>query len=506
MNIVKKILIIIAIYLRVSTPGQEREGTSLDTQEEACRRMAEFEGYDGAQVEVEVFSEQGSGADADRPLFGKLRQGVADGRYAAVFMLDPDRMGRDPLQTMMFRHECEQAGVRLHFVQGQSGTSDEDKLVQYVEGYVALKERKQIMERTIRGKLATARAGRMPNGTALFGYDYDKSTKKRTINAREAAVVRRIFEMSGAGIGVRRIRQILASEGIATKHSGRWTYQRIWEMLKNESYAGVDYYGKTSCRTVRGRRGKLTARPREEWIRIDGFTPSIIFAPLFAEVQQGLAMGGERQPALRRPYLLTLFLWCSKCGKHLHGNSRAGEPRRYRCAGRRGVGGLPALCDQPDIGADELEALVWDQLVAAITHPDVLANGLRPHLETGDPDPGREMARLTGEVKKCKDEEGRLIDLYKEGSFDVQVLKGKVAQVRLMLAEHERDLQLLEKQGEFNENPAEKQRRLEEHACRISVELASVDFDAKVATLYAFGVKIVVGEGKVSIELFVDPS
>ena len=58
----------------------------------------------------------------------------------------------------------------------------------------------------------------------------------------------------------------------------------------------------------------------------------------------------------------------------------------------------------------------------------------------------------------------------------------------------------------FNEDAGEKHQRLEEHARRISGELASVDFDAKRATLLAFGVKIVVGEGRVSIELFVDPS
>ena len=250
----------------------------------------------------------------------------------------------------------------------------------------------------------------------------------------------------------------------------------------------------------------MKPRPRKEWIRIEGFSPPILSAPFFAEVQEGLLMGEERQPGLRRPYPLTRFLVCSKCGKPLHGHSRAGKPRSYRCAGCRRVGGLPALCNEPEIDADELEALVWDQLVAAITHPQVLASGLRPHLETGDPDPGREMARLKGELKKCRGEESRLIDLYKEGDFDLPLLKGKVAEARLVRAEHERDLQLLEKQTEFNEDPAQKQRQIEEHARRIRRELATMDFDAKRGLLYAFGVKIAVGEGKVSIELFVDPS
>ena len=500
MSIVQKLLMIIAIYLRVSTPQQEEEGTSLDTQLEACLRLVEAEGYHGAKVDL--LREQGSGADGDRPLFGKLRQGVADGRYAAVFIHDSDRAGRDPLQTMIFRYECEQADVPLHFVQGQSGTSDEDRLVQYVEGYVALKERKQIMERTTRGKIATARAGRMPVGASLFGYDYDKVTKTRTINEREAAVVRRIFEMSAAGDGVRRIRSTLVREGIATKKGGQWTRQRIFKMLKNESYMGVTYYGCTGRRTIPGGRGQQVPRPREEWTHIEGFTPPIISAELFEEVQQGLTTGRKRRPAPPRLYLLTQFLWCRKCGNKLRGNSRLGQPRRYLCKECRVGRGHPAIY----IDADELEALVWDHLSAAITHPDVLANGLRPHLETGCLDLGREMSRLRREIRKCQQEERRLIKLYATGDFDQQVLQGMVAQGRLLLAEHERDLLLLEQRRAFHEDPAGNQSRLEEHARRISEGLASLDFDAKIATLLAFGVRIVVGGGKISIELYVDPS
>ena len=504
MSLVKTIILIIAIYLRVSSPEQEKEGTSLETQEEACRHKAESAGYHGARVEV--FREQGSGPDPDRPLLRQLRQNINDGKYAAVFIFEPDRLTRDQLQNFMFRLECEQAGVELHFVKGQAGTSDEDRLIQFVEGYVAQKEWRKISERTTRGKLAVAQAGRMPVGAASYGYDYDKVSRKRTINILEAAVVRRIFEMSAAGIGTRRIARILNSEGITTKRGGQWDATVVFRILKRESYIGVDYYRRTSHPTVRGRRGKEEQLPREEWIRIEGFSPPILSAPFFAEVQKGLSMGEDRQPALRRPYPLTQFLVCSKCGGRLRGSSRAGKPRRYRCKGRRGVGGLPPICDQPDIDADELEALVWDQLVAAITHPQVLASGLRPHLETGDPDPGREMARLKGEIRKCRGEESRLIDLYKEGSFDLPLLKGKVAEARLVRAEHERDLQLLEKQREFHEDPAQKQRQIEEHARRIRRELATMDFDAKRGLLYAFGVKIAVGEGKVDIELFVDPS
>ena len=486
-------------YVRVSGVGQEG-GTSLDTQEEACRRLAESQG--DAEGQVLVLREQGSGADPDRPLFLELGRLVSNGGCDAVYCLSPDRLARDPLDLIMFINRCGEGGVRLYFVEGPSGTSPEVRLMQYIYGFVAQSERHQIIERTTQGKVATARAGRMPVGTLLFGYDYDRVTKKRTINKREAAVVRRIFELSAAGKGVRRICSTLVGEGIPTKKGGQWTSQRIFKILKNESYMGLDYYGCTRRQTLQGGRVQQVPRPREEWIRIEGFTPPIISAEIFKEVQQGLTKGRNRRPALRRLYLLTEFLWCRKCGNKVQGNSRHGQPRRYQCKECRVGRGHPAIY----IDADELEAVVWDHLVAAITHPDVLANGLRPHLETGGFDPGREMSRLRREIRKCQQEERRLIKLYAAGDFDQQVLQGMVAQGRLLLAEYERDLLLLEKQQTFHEDAAEKRRRLEEHARRISEELASLDFDAKRATLLAFGVRIVVGGGQVSIELFVDPS
>ena len=113
---------------------------------------------------MEVFREQGSGPDPDRPLLRQLRQNINDGKYAAVFIFEPDRLTRDQLQNFMFRLECEQAGVELHFVKGQAGTSDEDRLIQFVEGYVAQKEWRKISERTTRASWRWPRQGGCRSG------------------------------------------------------------------------------------------------------------------------------------------------------------------------------------------------------------------------------------------------------------------------------------------------------------------------------------------------------
>jgi len=59
-----------AIYCRVSTEDQEREGTSLQTQIEACRNYCQDKGYDTAYC----FSEAYSGLTLERPKLNELRE------------------------------------------------------------------------------------------------------------------------------------------------------------------------------------------------------------------------------------------------------------------------------------------------------------------------------------------------------------------------------------------------------------------------------------------------
>ena len=161
------------LYGRVSTKKQGEEGTSLTTQEELCRASAVDNGY-VTPPEFVVF-EQGSGANSLRPGFLKLQQAVAERLVDVVIVLSHDRLARDPVAMMNFVELCDESGVEVLFVNGPSGSTDEDKLVQYLLGYVGMKERKDIAERTVRGKLKIAQTmNRLPNGVGrgIYGYDY----------------------------------------------------------------------------------------------------------------------------------------------------------------------------------------------------------------------------------------------------------------------------------------------------------------------------------------------
>jgi site-specific DNA recombinase len=58
-----------ALYARVSTEQQEKEGTSLDTQMEACEQYCESKGYEITYRFKEAFT----GAEIVRPELEKLK-------------------------------------------------------------------------------------------------------------------------------------------------------------------------------------------------------------------------------------------------------------------------------------------------------------------------------------------------------------------------------------------------------------------------------------------------
>ncbi len=81
-----------AIYCRVSTDNQEREGTSLQTQLEHCLTYCRDKGYDVAYR----YSEAYSGLSLERPELDKLRELVRAGDIEVLVCYSLDRLTRDP--------------------------------------------------------------------------------------------------------------------------------------------------------------------------------------------------------------------------------------------------------------------------------------------------------------------------------------------------------------------------------------------------------------------------
>lgn len=407
------------IYSRVSTDAQERDGTSLETQERACTEYAAERGW----VPVETVRDTASGATLDRPGMERARQLIRAGGADVLLAYAADRLARDQIKFAVLYDEVQNAGVRLEFVTERFEDTAVGKFLLSARAFAAELEREKITERTMRGKAERARSGRLPQGTGkgCYGYRYDPTTGKRAIDVIQASVVRRVFAAFVAGVPIAAIANRLNEEGIPTFTGRRWYPATVHHVLENETYTGRTVYRRTVARVTRDprtgrRRRKVEVRALEDWIVITDASPSIVDADTFAGAQ-ALLTDPERRARGRRlyDYRLSGRLRCARCGRAMVGQTLQQRYRYYRCR-RAFAGPIHDRCDTKYVHADALEASVRVEIARVLANPAViLAEYDRQQSATAQM---REQEALQHELAAVDSEKSRLVKLYQSGEVD----------------------------------------------------------------------------------------
>ncbi len=366
-----------AVYCRVSTEDQEREGTSLQTQLEACLKYCRDKSYDAAHR----FSEAYSGLTLDRPKLHVLRELINSEQIDIVVVYCLDRLSRDPTHAVIITQELEKHGVKLEAVTEDVDNSELGKLISYIRGFASKLETEKIRERTMRGKRARALEGRIPGGGSfkLFGYDYIKVAQKdggrRVINENEAAWVRQIYQwLVNDAMSTSAITYRLRALNAPTKQNRMWCRAAVLNILKNPAYTGRTYVFTTS-------HGRQFRRPKEDWIEIPRVTPAIISQELFEAAQKQLQINKEKATRnMKHEYLLRGHIFCRRCGRAFYGcvtkdrfDSERLLTRRYRCSGKLRMLEPVNRCTNRSWKAASLEDLVWQQIEAVLDKPTLIA-------------------------------------------------------------------------------------------------------------------------------------
>jgi len=385
-----------AVYCRVSTEDQEREGTSLESQREACLRKAKELGY---QVDDRfVISESYSGLTLDRSKLTQLRESVRNGEIQAIIAYCLDRLSRDPIQFIVLQEELEKANVALILATEDLDSSDMGKLIAHIKGYAAKLEAAKIKERTMRGKRMRALAGKLPANShaRLYGYAYipGKGVGEgiRYVNEEQAAIVRNIYHWLLEGLSTHAITYRLRELGIPTPSgSGYWIRSTVLQILKNPAYCGKTYaftctYGEPKYRMKQGTKRKNTGivrKPKEEWIEIPNATPAIISEEIFNATQERLEH--NRRMARRNSkheYLLHGHIYCAKCGRAFWGapgiKTRRGKRYEYpfyHCSGKlKSV--TPIRCDNKRHSTKRIDDIVWAEVERILSKPELIFSEL----------------------------------------------------------------------------------------------------------------------------------
>jgi site-specific DNA recombinase len=403
-----------AIYCRVSTDGQERDGTSLETQAEECLRYARVWGWEVVAVE----RDGASGAELERPGLDRVRALVRGRRVDVVLAHALDRLSRSQNHVGILDDECGRHGARLEFVTERFEDTPVGRFVRAARAFTDELEREKIRERTIRGKAKRAREGRLAqgNGRGIYGYTYAArgmgGDGRRRVHPEQAAVVRRIFAAFVAGDSCHRIAARLTADGVETLQGWArgedgelrriaWHPLSVRRILTNEAYAGRTVYRRTRVEvTVDPATGRKRRRVVEQdpdaRIEVPDATPAIIERELWERAQAILAdpTGRARTGRAIYPYPLSGHVRCDACRTALAGSALSGGPGRariryYGCRNRN-LADRSARCRSRYVRAAELEGRLVAALRRALADPAAIVSAYN-HLRTarGQGDEGR---------------------------------------------------------------------------------------------------------------------
>ena len=267
-----------------------------------------------------------------------------------------------------------QAGVEIfEYVHGQSLTprTSVAKLMSSVQSYADEDHREKTRERTHESHADKFRRGHVVGGR-VFGYrnvhiyngedehgNPRRSHTVREVDAKEAEVVRRIFELYVSGLGLKAIAKHLTSEGaVFPKPFKRkdetkvlpvngWAPSTVRAILCRELYRGVATWNRSRKRDDWGQKNQ-TRRPESDWMHTE--VERIVSDDLWHRVSsrredmEGRAVRfasgrlSGRPPKHSTVNLLAGLATCSVCGGGLlveTSGRKVGRVPQYVCYRRR---------------------------------------------------------------------------------------------------------------------------------------------------------------------------
>jgi site-specific DNA recombinase len=508
-----------AIYARVSTERQ----TLAQTIEQQMERLTAHVHAQGETLRAEdIFRDDGySGATLNRPGLDRLRDRVKEAMLDRVVIASPDRLARNYVHQMVLLEEFEQAGCRVEFLDQPLGQDPQDHLLVQIRGAVAEYERTLIADRMRRGRQMKLQAGMLlPWTVPPYGYrlhpDRPRDPAGVQIEPTEGATVQELFvrylEDCGTLLG---LAKDLLQRGITSPRGhARWSAASLHGLLSNPAYTGKLYVGRTRVRPARIRRsathllGKPAysqdPTPPETWTYVTTI-PALVSQEVFDRVQAKLALNKQRASRnnTAHHYLLRALVSCGVCQSACIARTTKHGHSYYmcRCAVQPIYSQHDQRCNARYSPAQQLDALVWQDLCELLAHPENITYALeRAHGGYWLPQElqARKEALRKGQRSLTHQLE-RLTEAYLQGVIplpEYQRRRQEVEQKHHTLAAQEKQLEAqVDRQGHL----AEIAQSIQAFCQRVQAGLAQATFVQKRTLVELLIDRVLVANGDVAI-------
>ena len=327
-----------ALYCRLSQEDAlQGDSNSIQNQKAILEKYA----FDHGFRDLIFYVDDGySGVTFNRPDFQRMLSDIEAGKIAAVITKDLSRLGRNYLEAGRYIEMIfPEYGVRYIAVNDQVDTanSESNDLMPFrnVFNEWYARDTSKKIRAVVQSKYAK---GERYNGSAPYGYIWDKKAKTLIVDQETAPVVKQIYAWCMEGYGPTQIARMLTERNIPTpamtyyqrtgslkykssaKISTVWITATVVSILKHREYIGDTVLGKTAKKSFKDK--KVIQVPTEQQYLYEDTHEPIIDRDTWETVQKLREETKRRNCSTGEKDKFSGLVVCADCGKKMY-NIRA---------------------------------------------------------------------------------------------------------------------------------------------------------------------------------------
>ncbi|WP_330585024.1 recombinase family protein [Parablautia muri] len=281
-----------------------------------------------------------SGADFDRPGFKRMMADIETGNVNCVIVKDLSRLGRDYIEAGRLIQKTFPA-FHVRFIaltdnfDSQTADTNTKSLILPVKNFINDSYCRDISQKVKSAQRTKREQGKFIGAFAVYGYRKSLEDKNKLCPDDYAAeIVRKIFAWKLEGMSAKAIAQRLNDLGILspleykkslgekystsfrTNITAKWSAVTVGRILSNEMYTGVMVQGKSG--KVNYKVKKIMAKPKEEWVRVEGTHEAVISREDFEIVQELLKVDIRAKAGEIHSHFFSGLLFCGDCQEPMY--------------------------------------------------------------------------------------------------------------------------------------------------------------------------------------------
>ena len=394
--------------------------------------------------------------------FQRLINDCMNGDVDMVITKSISRFARNTLDTLKYVRMLKDKGVAVFFEEENINTLTMDgELLLVILSSVAQQEVENISANVKKGLKMKMQRGELVGFQGCLGYDYNPEDKTLTVNEKEAAVVRYIFQRYTEGAGGSVIAKELENLGYKTKRgSPKWADSTVIGIIKNEKYKGDILLGKTFTVDPISKR-RLYNFGEEDQFYIREHHEPIISEEVFEAAQEilrrrakprSLNVDGKREKFSRK-YAFSCMIECGFCGGTLtrrswHSSSQYNKAI-WQCVASTKKG--KKFCPESK-GVDERtieRAFVESYRLLCQNNKDVLDEFMKRTEEAlSESNAGKRLAKAEKDIHALEVKKNKLVDMRLEDTIDKETYDRKYLDLSSQIEQLQKECESLQDAAE----------------------------------------------------------